>query len=567
MLERIEVTDLALLEHAVLEPGPYFTVLTGETGAGKSLLLGAIEAITGARMQKDQIRTGRPRARVEALFDRPTDPTFPLEEDWIDPDEPELILSRELSREGRTVSRLNGRLLPLARLKAIGEALVAIHGQRDSQKIFEEKEHGPLLLRYALLDEAAKSTYRPYREALKQLKHIRNQLKKLGLSEQDRLKTLDLLQYQIDEIETVRPQADEELPLQKQIKRLRLFQRLAESLQRAATCLDGTEEGGGAVAWLKEAAQSLRSVGEVGQSLDRLIETMDRLSLEAQEASSQLDRLIQHVDFDPLVLEQAEHRLDQLNRLKHKYGPSLREVSEFLEKIQAEQQRLIDLEETLETLKAAEEAALAQLQTAGSAWQAVLKARGEALSRAINQELIDLAMPQAQFSINWIKRPFEQADALGLDGLAFQLAANLGEEPKPLARIASGGEAARILLAIKGVLAQVDPTPVMIFDEIDAGISGETSARVGEKLLELSRVAQVICVTHSGYLASLADTHYRIAKITSEGRTHTELTRLDRAGSRAEIARLLAGESERETALQLAESLLAKADEKRAQLR
>lgn len=556
-LSRLELHQWALLDEAVLEPGPHFTVLTGETGAGKSLLLGAVEAISGARLSKDLVRQGCQKARVEALF---SDPQSAVGELWAEvageEEGEDWILSRELLATGKSYCRLNGRLLPASQLKQLGEQLISLHGQRDSQRIFEIREHGRLLLRYCLLNEP--KSYETYRSALDAYREAGRQLKELGMSEEERLRLLDLLTYQTEEITRFNPHKGEEDELRSRKQRLESLSRVQEALQTAGLALDGGAEAG-AIELLGQAQRALEELTPLLEKAGAAAEQLSAAREQAMDISARVARLQSHVELSPQELEDVEQRLDRWSRLKKKYGGTEEKVLLYWTKAQEKLEELQQLESRLAKARAQFEAAEKELRVRGEAFQKDLVVAGERLAKEINRELAELAMKSASFSLVFREKPIAEADAEGLYRVEFLLEPNAGEGAKPLAQIASGGEAARILLAIKVVLARVDETPVLIFDEIDSGVSGETAARVGEKLVTLSREAQVICVTHSAYIASMADTHYLIAKETTEGRTHTHLTPLSPDEAREEIARLLAGDTDRETATQLALSLQQKA--------
>lgn len=565
MLERLEVQDFALLQRAELLPGPHFTVLTGETGAGKSLLMGALDTLRGAKVQKERIRTGADSARVEAMF-LASDLTEELREHLGLQEEEECILSREWNLEGKSVARLNGRMLPVARLKELGSVLITMHGQREGQKLFDEQEHRNLLLRYAQLRPDWAQVHAQYLQAWKHWKQCKAELQGLGMSEEKRQEWIELLRFQSREIERVQPQQGEEETLQKKRSRLLLYEKVGRGLFAALRSLDTDfrEEGAGALIGLRMAQSELHAIAPMGARISELADALEEICLGAEEITQRLRNMVEQISFEPDALETLERRLDQLSRLNKKYGGSSERVLQHWDQIQRRLQALEDLEGTLKKAQQTLDRAEQQLLEVGEQWREILSQAGTLLADTIHGHLSDLDMPGARFSVRLRPRDVELADGSGLDDCTFVLSANPGEEARPLARVASGGEAARILLAIHCALQEIQETRLMVFDEIDAGISGETSARVGEKLLQLSRSAQVLCVTHSAYLASLADTHYRIYKETHEGRTQTKLTRLTREESREELARLLAGDTDREAAEQLAASLMQRADQLRA---
>lgn len=562
-LEHIEISHLALFDQAILEPDHHFTVLTGETGAGKSLLISAVEAISGAKVNKEQIRSGFNTARVQALFSSATGDEirqFGLveEEESVGLESSDLILDRQLSLQGKSVCKVNGTLFTQTKLRELGEMLISIHGQRESQKIFNPKEHAPLLLKYHCLGD--QSSLQTYRKALSDYRHTRQQLQKLGMDEHEREQKIDLLTYQINEIRTFQPTIGEEEKLAQRSLRLQQTQKLAASLAGILTNLQGQEEAYAPLASLRSALHNLEQlssqIGKLQADVEQFQQGLDRI----ENVAVKLENIYENLAFSPEELEEIESRLDKLSRLKKKYGGSLESVLAYLSKAEQTRDFLVTAEKNIQQLTLRLQGQEADLVTLGQKFQEDYQASAERLAEEINRELSDLGMKQARFSVSFTHLPLEQANEGGLYRPEFMIETNPGEGFKALAQTASGGEAARIMLAIKSILAKVDQVPVLIFDEVDSGVSGETAARVGEKLLLLSRFAQVICVTHSAYIASMADTHYEIAKHVSEGRTFTELKKLDRSEACHEIARLLAGNTNRKTALELAASLQDHAD-------
>lgn len=563
MLERLEIKQLALIEQAVFEPAAGFTVITGETGAGKSLLLGAIQAVQGSKMSKEQIRAGARNASVEAYFShgvaalsRQNRADFLAEETEDD----DLILARSINTAGRNFCRLNGSLIPLHELQRLGEDLVTVHGQRDSQKIFEVAEHAPLLIKYAAGEWPEE--YQEYQKAWQAWRKIVGQLNRVDLSDEERERMIDLFSYQINEIKSLDLKPGEEDALRQKKQKLSQLRGLITSLQQIALCLEGDgAEAAGAISLLEQAGGAAEKVSSLlekaGLPLDNLSQAKELLLPLARG----INKLAAQLDFHPDLLEEIEQRLDKIARLKKKYGKDEAAILDFAHQTEIKLDKLTRLEAALQKLTAAEDAAWNEVSVKGEIWQKCLAAAAAELSSSINRELADLGMQQAAFKVEFKQRAPRTATIYGLCEVEFLLQANLGEGYKPLYKIASGGEAARIMLAIKAVLAKVDSVPLLIFDEIDSGVSGETAARVGEKLLLLSRDAQVICVTHSAYIASMADKHYKIYKEVADGRTNTYLTELDQNGAKAEIARLLAGDTDRATAEKLASSLHGKAAE------
>ncbi len=562
MLERIEIHDFALIEKIVMEPGRGLLVLTGETGAGKSILIDAISALSGGRTSRDMVRYGQASASVEALFSlSPGQLPAALGADLglDDEDLPELILSREISAGGKSVCRVNGRLTTLTLLRDVASALIDIHGQHDQQAIFRVESHLHLLDRYA--GEPVEASLDAYTELLQRYRRCRDAIRELGSDPGERARQIDLLSYQTREIAAaaIRPQEDEALTERRRV--LGHAGKIRDALLESHEILAGDEPSsvmGGIAAVLAR----LSAAARLDTSLSDLDEALRSAQDILQTASSDLRAACDAYDADPAELEQIDERLDVLHRLKRKYGGSLEAVAAFQERASAQLEKLSGGEARYDQLQAEQARLAAALLAAAGKLSDNRRAAASGLETKIARELEDLGMAGVRFCVQFADLPRQPASfpTSGLDTVEFLLAANPGEPLRPLARIASGGEASRIMLAIKTILADVDQVPVLIFDEIDTGVSGQTAGKVGEKMMALARGRQVFCITHMAQIAAMADEHWLIEKQLAGGRTRTELRLLLEAERETELARLLSGGVGDQAARQLAVQLRGQAE-------
>lgn len=567
MLQYLELSHFALLDRIVFKPGPALNILTGETGAGKSLLLDALGAVTGSRTTKDVIRSGYDQARVEAVFDFVPE-AFPRDllealfsEEERTQEDAVIILSREINRNGRSLCRINGRIVPQARLREVGSCLLDIHGQHESQRIFQPSTHLDILDRYGMDQLTGPKTV--YAKAYAKVRDLREKMKAYGGSEQERARQFDLLSYQLDEINGLKPRPNEDELLQKKRMQVGGAERLEIALTKVLSVL-GQDEG--ADSSIGEAISALRAVEAYNDTLPNLLTRLEAAQDELADVRSRLDQIQDNLDYRPELLEKIDARLDKLFRLKKKYGETIEEVLAYADQISEEVSHLQAAEEEMARLSTEQAAALIELEEAGLLLR---KARIEVkkkLSAAIGRELAELGMKHARFDSQFIALPVTQAKSNGLDQVEFLFSANLGEDLKPLARIASGGEAARIMLAIKLILSQAAPLQLLIFDEVDSGVSGETAALVGLKLMELARSSQVMCVTHTAQVAAMADTHFFLQKDVEDNKTVTSVVQLDPDQHLTAVATLLSGATDHDTALKLAAALTVQAQEQRAKL-
>ena len=548
MLRLLHIENIAVIERAEIAFDRGFNVLTGETGAGKSIVIDAISAILGERTYRDVIRTGADRAFVSAVFDGVPDlPWFA--ENRVEYDPSELLVQREVYADGKNVCRVNGRPVTVAILKKLGGQLVNIHGQHDSQQLFDETKH----LSYLDLFARNEPERTAYAACYERVLSLRREQERLTLDEGEKLRRVEALQYQLEEIGRAALQPGEDEQLENRRKLLQNAEKLSEALAAAAMALSGGEDASGAVDLVGEADHALARIARYDEGLAALGDRLSNLQYELEDVAGELRDHLDQMAYSGEELEQIESRLDVIHRLKRKYGGSVEEILQYAEKAQRELDEITFSEERLAQLEKELAAVTAEAKAAGLLLRATRQTAARAMETRLSQELAALDMPRAQFVCQ-----LEETDLTpdGLDSLRFLMTANVGEALKPLSKVASGGELARIMLAIKNVLAEQDRVGTLIFDEVDAGVSGRAAQKVAEKLRAVSKNKQVLCVTHLPQIAAAADVHLLIAKTEREGRTYTQVTALDRPGRTREIARIIGGAEITETTLRSAGEML-----------
>ena len=548
MLSLLHIENIAVIEQAEIPFEKGFNVLTGETGAGKSIVIDAISAILGERTYRDVIRTGADRAFVSAVFAGVPELSW-FSDNRVPYDGAELLVQREIYADGKNVCRVNGRPVTVAILKHLGSLLVNIHGQHDSQQLFDETKHLGYLDLFARNDAARAA----YDAAFARVQALRGEKERLSMDEGEKLRRVEALEYQLEEIGRAQLQVGEDEDLEQRRKRLQNAEKLSEYLASAVEALYGGEETSGAADLLGEAEHSLARIIRFDETLQPFAERISALQCEAQDIAEELRDRLEQLAYSGDELEQIEIRLDILHRLKRKYGGSVDEILQYAEKARKELDEITFSEERLEMLDAELQAATTDAEAAGLALRKTRQAAASEMERRLSAELAALDMPRAQFVCELEEIPLSPT---GMDQLRFLMTANVGEALKPLSKVASGGELARIMLAIKNVLAEQDQVGTLIFDEVDAGVSGRAAQKVAEKLRSVSRSKQVLCVTHLPQIAAAADVHLLIAKSERQGRTYTQVTALDHVGRTREIARIIGGAEITETTLRSAEEML-----------
>lgn len=557
MLSLLHIENIALIDQADISFGSGFNVLTGETGAGKSIIIDAISAVLGERTSRDLIRTGEKSALVTALFrDLPSLPWF--QETGIGPDENgELLISRRIQGDGKNICRVGGVPCTVVQLRTLGSQLIDIHGQHDGQQLLDESCHLAYLDSFGGLEPALSA----YREEYAKLDALRKQIASLQMDETEKARRLDILQFQIDELESAHLRLGEEEELDERKAMLRSADQLVAAVEGAYHALFGTDSQDGAASLLAEAEGNLSRVSNLSADLSQLSENLAGLRYGAEDAAERLRDLKNSFDFSPKELDQVEDRLDHLHRLKKKYGATVRDMLDYLNKIRQELDQIELSDDLLIKLKKQRKAQLAMTRTLAETLSAQRKAAAERLKARIEEELRQLDMTKVRFQTEFLPKLGKLGlDDTGMDEVRFLMSANVGENLKPIAKVASGGELSRIMLALKNVLAENDNICTLIFDEVDTGVSGRAAGKVAEKMSRLSLTCQVLCVTHLAQIAAMSDYHYSVHKEEKNGRTYTCVETLDRPGRRAELARLTGGAHQSEAILKGAEELLKEAD-------
>ena len=550
MLELLHIENIAVIEEADIQFRPGFNALTGETGAGKSIVIDAMGAVLGGRTSRDLIRTGASKAFVSAEFSAVPADLPGLVENGIAPDEDgNLLLQREISGEGKNACRVNGRPITVAQLRQIGAELLNIHGQHDGTQLLDEEQHGAYLDRFGRTEEPLAA----YRTAYAALSDIQDQIKRLQVDEAEKARRVDSLRFQIDELERaeLRPGEEEELTARRNL--LRNGEKYLSALSGADYCLSGDDESAGAVNQLRDAEEALSGVRNLGEELGEAYRRLGALRSEAYDLAETIRDLRSAFDFSPEELDAAESRADQLYRLKKKYGATVEEMLEYLDQRRAELDAIETADDTLLLLKKRLGRAEKAVLEAGEVLTAARKKAAAELETRIQKELRDLDMNRVRFAIEFTEK---EPSSDGCDVVRFLMSANAGEDLKPIARIASGGELARIMLALKNVLAEQEAVGTLVFDEVDTGVSGRAAQKVAEKLAQVSGRKQVLCVTHLPQLAAMADTHFSVEKGEEKGRTFTRVVLLDREQRKAELARITGGSKVTDALLASAGELL-----------
>lgn len=550
MLTSLKIENVAIIESAAIEFGCGLNVLTGETGAGKSIVIDSINAILGERTSRDIIRTGAQSAKVYAVFEDVNERVRNfLDENGIDCEDGVLIINRTLSREGKNVCRINGAPVTVSMLREIGGELIDIHGQHDNQSLLSPEKHCGFVDSFA----GNADLITDYREKYGRLCEIRSKLKKLTTDESSKSQRIDFLTYQIDELEKAEITIGERDELKARKSLINNSQKVIESLNIAYEAL---KADGAGIDMITDAESEIANASAYMEMLGEASEKITDIRYELEDIAETVRDAMTEVDFDPSELEDIDERLDLLYRLSKKYGDTEEKMLEYLEKARAELDNIAFSEERVKELQKQKKEALAETETAACKLTESRKTAGEKLSNAICSELEFLDMPNVRFVVKCSDIGLTEN---GKDEIEFLISANAGEEPKPLAKIASGGELSRIMLAIKNVLAETDGVDTMIFDEIDTGVSGRAAQKIAMKLRSASKGRQVICVTHLAQIAAQGDVHLYISKSVSDGKTYTNIKSLIEEERVAEIARIMGGMEITKLQLESAREMLANA--------
>ena len=550
MLDLLHIENIAIIEQADIQFRPGFNALTGETGAGKSIVIDALSAVLGQRASRDLIRTGSDHAFVSAVFSQIPQA---LGADMGIEDREEWLLQREIYADGKNVCRLNGRPMTVSQLRAIGNRLLNIHGQHDGQQLLDETQHILYLDQYGRYSPLQDS----YAAKYAALQEIRSQMDALQMDESEKARRIDTLRFQINDLERANLQAGEEEELLERRNLLRNGEKFISAIQGADFCLSGDDQQAGALSLLRQAQEQLASVRNMSDSFSQLYERLEAVYSEVYDISYTVQEKKDEFDFAPGELDEVESRCDQLYRLKKKYGATVEDMLAYLEKCRQELDQIAFADDTLAILQKKLEKAEKEALTAAGELSKQRRIVAKELEERILTELRELNMGSIRFEVAFAEK---KPDVSGIDEVRFLMSANVGEELRPIQKIASGGELARIMLAMKNVFSQQEQIGTMVFDEVDTGVSGRAAQKVAEKMARISRQKQVLCVTHLPQLAAMADTHFSVEKGVLDGRTFTRVQELTRAQRREELARLTGGEQITQTMLEGAEELLSAAD-------
>lgn len=558
MLELLHIENIAIIEVADIEFAPGFNALTGETGAGKSIVIDSLSAVLGQRTSRELIRTGAEKAFVSAAFSGMA-PEL-TEELGIQPEaDGTLLLQREIQTDGKNVCRVNGRPVTVGQLRALGARLLNIHGQHDGQQLLDEEQHIVYLDSFGRVESLAIT----YAEKYKNFTDIRRQIGALQMDEAEKARRVDTLQYQIEELKRAKLKPGEEEELTARRGMLRNAEKFLDAVAGADYALNGDDSGGGALSALRQAQDALGGVRHLDDAFGQLYERLGEAYSEVYDIAATVEDKRGELDVSPGELDRVESRMDLLYRLKKKYGATVEDMLDYQARCEAELAQIEDAGDTLARLEQALSKAEKEARQAAQALSDARKAAADRLTAQILTELQQLDMGKIRFAVDFAEKPL---DSDGMDAVRFLMSANVGEELRPIHKIASGGELARIMLAMKNVLSEQDHVGTMVFDEVDTGVSGRAAQKVAEKMARISRRKQVLCVTHLPQLAAMADTHFSVEKGERGGRTYTEVRRLDREQRRRELARLTGGSHVSQTMLDGAEELLVQAEKFRAEL-
>ena len=547
MLSLLHIENIAVIECAEIAFDGGFNVLTGETGAGKSIVIDAISAILGQRAYRDMIRTGTSKASVRAVFTGV--PEFGWFEEYGVPYVEETIIQRVVYLDGKNVCRVNGTLVTVSILHQLGIQLINIHGQHDSASLFDEANH------LTFLDDFAENQQLrdAYLEKYKAVEKLRREIDHLTMDEGEKLRRMETLKYQIEEISKAGLEPGEDEQLEARRKLLQNAEKLSNGMNTAVECLYGGDDSDGAASLLAEAERALARISRFDDSIAELHERVSDLMYQVQDAAEEVRDARDSLSYSADELERIESRLDVIHKLRRKYGATCEDILTYLDKAKAELDEIEFADDHLERLKKNLKKAEKAAWDGAKVLRANRQETAKTMSERILTELAQLDMPRVRFSCEFTET---ELTANGADAVAFYMSANAGEALKPLSKVASGGELARIMLAMKNVLAEKDQIGTLIFDEVDTGVSGRAAQKVAEKLRSVAAYKQVLCVTHLPQLAALADTHLLIAKSERGGRTYTSVSPLDREGRKRELARIIGGASITETTLKSAEEML-----------
>lgn len=547
MLTELYIENLAVIEKSVITFGEKLNVFTGETGAGKSILINGINALLGQRITKDIVRTNTKKAIISAVFnDMPEEVFSVLSQNGID-SEDVLIISREISSDGKSVARINSRPVNLTVLKDIGSLLINIHGQHDSQILLSPQKHIQILDSYGNLETVLED----YRKSFRELQYVSKQIKQISINQQNKIDRIQHLRKIIEEISSLELNENEDEEIEAEFT---LSNNAVEVKSAVNQVINLIENDNGISSNLFSSSDQLENYTDVFSDLESLVNRIKSVKIEIDDIAGELNHLSSLLDVNPERYAYVSSRYDSIIKIKKKYGPELSDVFNTLDNAVKELEALTNDDNNIEVLKLKRDKLLEQTSKKAKEMSIMRESTGKKFINEVTSELEFLNMPNVKLKIS---NSTGKLTINGMDNIEFLISANLGEEPKPIAKIASGGELSRIMLALKSVIADKDNTPTMIFDEIDTGVSGRAAQKIGIKLHEISRNRQVICVTHLAQIAVSGDTHFLIEKKTEDEKTKTSVSELISLEQRKqEIARIISGDSRSETSLANAEEML-----------
>lgn len=554
MLSELYIENLAVIEKATIDFSDKLNVFTGETGAGKSILINGINAILGQRVTKGIVRTGTDKAVISALFTDIGDNVLQvLDELGISAEDGQLFLTREIRSDGGSVARVNSRAVNVSVLKAIGETLVTIHGQHDNQILMAPERHIEILDSYA----ESEALIEDYHSSFRELQSIAKKINKIKTEQSKKEFRMAELADIVEEINALNIHEGEDKEIEAELNISKNAVAISEALYMAKQLLSGDDDTDGAVEMTQRASKSVEGYTDIMTEISPIYDRLSSAAIEMEDISEEIGSLLDSLDIDPKRYDYLNQRSDELRRIMKKYGPELDDVLTTLENSQNELDELSGAEQSLDELNKEKERLLAEVSKKAKALSDHRKKAGERFVSQVTEELEFLNMPKVKLVV---QQKTGKLTINGMDSIEFLISANLGEEPKPIAKIASGGELSRIMLALKNVIAEKDSIGTLIFDEIDTGVSGRAAQKIGIKLKQISRLRQVLCVTHLAQMAVMADNHLLIEKNIQGDRTVTTVRTLDHEQRKYEIARIMGGENITELMLENAEQYLKDAD-------
>lgn len=550
MLRSLNIKNIAVIEKLDVAFHGGVTAFTGETGAGKSIIIDSINMILGARTSRELVRYGTNKAMVQGVFDpNPVVKAF-LEKNDIDIEEDGIIITRTLTKDGKSTARINDTVVTLAVLRETADKLINIHGQHDNQALLTPEKHINFLDDYANDAELLEN----YKAVYSQMRELKRKINATALNEKERMQRIDILEYQIKEITNAKLIPGEEDELASQRELLENAEKISSAAEEAYANLYDMNDGRSAYDLISIAVNAVGGISDVSPEIRKVYDRLNDAMYAVEEAAHDIHDFSGNVEYDPQVLNDTEERLDLISRLKKKYGQTIEEINTFGEKAQKELDELLDYDELGEQLKKEFNEVAKKLKKAGIALSDKRRAAARELGDKIEKALSELDMDKSRFEV--LVETSKNFEPNGIDRVELMISTNPGEPLKPLVKIASGGELSRVMLAIKSILAETDCVGTLIFDEIDTGVSGSASVKIARKLRKIGKTKQVICITHLPQMTAAADNHYLIKKNIKDNMAYTTLKELDQQGRIDEIARIIDGENATETAKKHAKELL-----------